>query len=112
MNWKHLAKGDGRNKAGKKVGKGTTSTKRKLQRLHLQPHQPGENSWERDDGWRVRDAWDEEEEEEQEGGRKRRPPTPPKPKGRGRSRSSSNSSRGSRGSDVSMASSSRSRGQR
>lgn len=132
----------------KKVGKGTTSTKRKLQRLHLQPHQPGENSWERDDsweddswesdyswergwwrnwrnswergewanswerddGWRVRDAWDEEEEEEQEGGRKRRPPTPPKPKGRGRSRSSSNSSRGSRGSDVSMASSSRSRG--
>ena len=68
------------------------------------------NSWERDDGWRVRDAWDEEEEEEQEGGRKRRPPTPPKPKGRGRSRSSSNSSRGSRGSDVSMASSSRSRG--
>ena len=26
----------------KKVGKGTTSTKRKLQRLHLQPHQPGE----------------------------------------------------------------------
>lgn len=131
----------------KKVGKGTTSTKRKLQRLHLQPHQPGENSWERDgsweddswesdyswergwwrnwrnswergewanswerdDGWRVRDAWDEEE-EEQEGGRKRRPPTPPKPKGRGRSRSSSNSSRGSRGSDVSMASSSRSRG--
>ena len=41
MNWKHLAKGDGRNKAGKKVGKGTTSTKRKLQRLHLQPHQPG-----------------------------------------------------------------------
>ena len=143
MNWKHLAKGDGRNKAGKKSWQGghfhqkeapkaapaatpawerddsweddswesDYSWERGWWRNWRNSWERGEwaNSWERDDGWRVRDAWDEEE-EEQEGGRKRRPPTPPKPKGRGRSRSSSNSSRGSRGSDVSMASSSRSRG--
>ena len=49
-NRKHLAKGDNKNKAGKKLGKGTTSNIRKLQRLHLQDKQPEENSWERG-GW-------------------------------------------------------------
>ena len=60
LNRKHLAKGDDRNKAGKKVGKGTTSTKRKLQRLHLQPDQPGENSWERDDSWERDGSWEDD----------------------------------------------------
>ena len=57
---KHLAKGDNKNKAGKKLGAGTTSLTRKEKRRHLQPENRAEsngptydwdqwNSWER--GW-------------------------------------------------------------
>lgn len=37
---KHLAQDEGRNKAGKKLGAGTTSQKRKMDRLHKQSAKP------------------------------------------------------------------------
>ena len=63
----HLAKGENRNKAGKKKGCGTTSLTRQMKRHHLQQdpsdrdgdgnpwERDGSNSWER--GWWREDGW-------------------------------------------------------
>ena len=61
QNRKDLASRDGRNKAGKKIGKGTTSLNRAARRAAEQPRknkdywgslaQQDSNPWQRDEGW-------------------------------------------------------------
>ena len=72
QNRKDLASRDGRNKAGKKIGKGTTSLNRAARRAAEQPRknkdywgslaQQDSNPWQRDEGWWSnpwqRDRWE------------------------------------------------------
>ena len=57
---KHLAKGDGRNKAGRMLGKGTISLTRKKKRKRLQPNQPETENPGPAYDWDGRDSWERE----------------------------------------------------